>query len=200
MNKRTFNIIMACKGNFDKLLNCSVKSNSEELSPYERVIEYMSVECDSPKSSYTATNMHDIMLTAMCDYLNTCDNPGYFIRTLDEIVNKERYSMAEQIAIALELVAVKDGGKYINGFDAYFSDTTIKNENDRKKLVSDFIKNTAQKLNQYKDYEVGYGTPKNGKMIVNYNGVNYLIDVQALDKRSIEEDMKLYDYMFKDRG
>lgn len=74
------------------------------------------------------------------------------------------------------------------------SETEIKN------LTGDFIVNTAQKLNQFKEYDVGYGTPKNGKMIVNYKGVNYLIDVQALDKNTIEEDMKIYNYIFRDRS
>ena len=133
MEKRTFNIIMACKGQFSRI-DCNVnldfaESDSceyviahmypPELSPCECAIAYMSQECDRPASAYTEYEKEKIMFDAMCDYLDTCDKPSYFMRTLMDIAGKEIYNRSEQIAIALQLVQVKDNNGYINGFDKY---------------------------------------------------------------------------------
>ena len=121
MQKRTFNIIMACKGNFGEIIDCEVKCVSDELSPYEGIIEYMSTECGCIKETYNKTIMDKIMLDAMCDYLDTCDRPSSFIRTLQDIVNKEQYSIGELVAIGFSLVQVKTNEKYINGFGEYLN-------------------------------------------------------------------------------
>lgn len=130
MEKRTFDIIMACKGQFSRI-DCDINSNlaklspcerviaymyPAELNPYECVIAYMSQECDRPKSAY---EMEKIMFDAMCDYLDTCDKPSYFMRMLMDIAGKEIYNRSEQIAIAFRLTQVKDDNGYINGFGKY---------------------------------------------------------------------------------
>lgn len=42
------------------------------------------------------------------------------------------------------------------------------------------ITDMAAKLNTLKGYEVWYGNPQKGKMIVNYKGQNYLIDIEPI--------------------
>lgn len=118
MEKRTFDIIMACKGQFSRI-DCDINRNPAELSPYECVIAYMSQECDRPESAYTKYETEKIMFDAMCDYLDTCDKPSYFMRMLMDIAGKEIYNRSEQIAIAFQLTQVKDDNGYINGFDKY---------------------------------------------------------------------------------
>ena len=44
----------------------------------------------------------------------------------------------------------------------------------------ELITDLSAKVNLMKGYEVGYGNPKNGKMIINKDGVNYLITVEPL--------------------
>lgn len=60
-------------------------------------------------------------------------------------------------------------------------------------LVSDM----ASKLNNLKGYEVGYSNPRKGKMIVNHNGENYLVDIEPIGNGSLEDAMNEYGYMFK---
>lgn len=106
MNKRTFDIIMACKNHSDD--DCNVADS---------VKRYMSQECDCPISFYGESVVTDIMFNTMLDYLDTCDRPSCFIRTVREIIFGENISLGERIARAFVLVRVKtDDGKYVNGF------------------------------------------------------------------------------------
>lgn len=107
MTQRTFNIIKACK--------CGWESYKE--TPLDRVKEYMSEECACPIEHYTDGIMDRIMFKAMCDYIDTCDKPSFFLKEINDIINKEKYSRAGLIALAFYLIRVKnDEGQYINGF------------------------------------------------------------------------------------
>lgn len=108
MTQRTFNIIRACK---------HPRDNMERL--VDSVKQYMSEECDCPLEHYTDNRMNGIMFEAMCDYIDTCDKPSVFLRQIENIYDKEKYNYAELIAIAFQLVQVKDNERqYINGFTA----------------------------------------------------------------------------------
>lgn len=197
MTEKIFNIIMACKGQF-AATKPVIKKNPNDFSPLERVKVYLSVACGTPIEHYTEYVMNSIMFDTMCDYLRTCDNAGEFIRSLKEIKDVTAGTEGERIAAALELVQVKQNGKYINGFGEYLHDTLI-DEASGRRYVSEFVTNTAEMLNNIKDYEVGYGTPANGKMIVHFKDANYLVEVQALDHNNIETAMKAYSHLFKVR-
>lgn len=106
MTQRTCNIIMACKGRICK----------EEKDALTRVKHYMAEECGCSLDAYTEDRINGIMLDAMCDYLDTCDRPSAFIKSLSDIAFREKYTRGEQIASAFELVQVKNDGQYINGF------------------------------------------------------------------------------------
>jgi len=55
----------------------------------------------------------------------------------------------------------------------------------------------AQKLGMLKGYETGYSGPKKGKMIINKDGVNYLIDITPVGKGTLDEAMKIYGYWIR---
>lgn len=109
MTKRTCDIIKACKGVYF----------AEVEGQLNRVKHFMAKECQCPITVYTPHMLNVIMFDAMCDYIDSCDKPSFFLRELDRVYNKENISIAEQIAITFELVEVKDeNGNYVNGFTA----------------------------------------------------------------------------------
>ena len=61
----------------------------------------------------------------------------------------------------------------------------------------DLVNDMASKLNNLKGYNVGYSNPKKGKMIINYNGENYLVDIEPIGNGSLEDAMNEYGYVFK---
>lgn len=64
-----------------------------------------------------------------------------------------------------------------------------------------FVTETAPLLNKLKGYEVGYSNPRKGKMIINYNGVNYMVDIEpigTIGEPTLENAMKEYGFIFKD--
>lgn len=63
--------------------------------------------------------------------------------------------------------------------------------------TSNLVTDMAKKLNDLKGFEAGYGNPKKGKMIVNHNGVNFIIRVEPVQCGSIEDAMKEYDFIFR---
>lgn len=106
MTKRTCNIIKACKN----------WQGYDEVTQLDRVKKYMSDECCVPVENYTDNIMDSIMFEAMCDYIDTCDKPSAFLHEMNNLVYREKYSRAEQIAVAFELVQVCENFQYINGF------------------------------------------------------------------------------------
>lgn len=108
MTKRTCNIIRACKGRLYSDIN-------GELN---RVKAYMSEACDYPIEDYTDEQMEQIVLEAMCDYVDTCDKPSYFLRLVSNAGLGRNLTFTEKACIAFALVNVKDDNGYINGFTA----------------------------------------------------------------------------------
>lgn len=78
------------------------------------------------------------------------------------------------------------------------------NENEleeRLDLNYSFVTETARNLNRLKGYDVAYSTPKKGKMIVNYEGQNYIVDVEPIvpkngEPMSLADAMKEYGFIF----
>lgn len=64
----------------------------------------------------------------------------------------------------------------------------------------DLVHDMATRLNALKGYETGYANPRKGKLIVNYNGQNYLVEVEPIFTQgdsTIENAMKEYSYLFR---
>lgn len=64
----------------------------------------------------------------------------------------------------------------------------------------DLVHDMATKLNSHKGYEVGYANPKKGIMIVNYNGQNFLVDIEPISTKgepTLESAMDEYNYLFR---
>lgn len=129
MTKRTFNIIMACKGRFDLIQsNESFEGIEIKDTAYERVITYIAKECGLSEKNYNAEVMYNIMFVAVCDYIKTCSQ-------LDEIFSQLKIyplpgyekkltlrGTAERIADAFISVTMYDKNICINGFEKYVKD------------------------------------------------------------------------------
>lgn len=64
----------------------------------------------------------------------------------------------------------------------------------------DLVHDMATKLNSHKGYEVGYANPKRGIMIVNYNGQNFLVDIEPISTKgepTLKNAMDEYEYLFR---
>lgn len=64
----------------------------------------------------------------------------------------------------------------------------------------DLVHDMATKLNNMKGYEVGYANPKKGIMIVNFNGQNFLVDIEPIATKgepTLENAMDEYNYLFR---
>lgn len=106
MTQRTCDIIKACKGWFFPNIG----------EPLERVKHYMASKCYCKLSAYTRATLDRIMFDAMCDYVDSCDKPSFFLKTMDDLFEKEYLQRAEQIAYAFMDVEVQDNNGYVNGF------------------------------------------------------------------------------------
>lgn len=65
------------------------------------------------------------------------------------------------------------------------------------KIVTDM----AVKLNNLKGYTTAYTNPQKGKMIVDFNGQLYIMDlepIETLGENTLQQAMKEYGFMFKD--
>ena len=67
-------------------------------------------------------------------------------------------------------------------------------------LNYDIVTRTSDMLNKIKGYEVGYTNPRKGRMIVNFRGENFLIDISHLSvnigENTLDNAMKEYNYLF----
>lgn len=109
MNQRTCNIILCCKG------GCNIGRRTN-LSCLESIAAYMSKECGCSEETYTSVLMEDILREALFDYFTTSDNPSSDLRQLlKSYINKEP-SLTERIYTMFQLVDVRNGNQYINGF------------------------------------------------------------------------------------
>lgn len=73
-----------------------------------------------------------------------------------------------------------------------YHNTEIAKESANYNLVTDL----SQKINQLKGYEVAYSNPGCGKMIINKDGYNYIVEAIPAGKGSIQDAIKQYRYIF----
>lgn len=104
MTRETFNIIMACK------------NHGEYADAIESVKDYMAESCNVQREHYSSDQLTDIMKRAMYDYLDTCDKPSIFLRTMDSIFGQDKISTGEHIARAFSITQVMKDDNFINGF------------------------------------------------------------------------------------
>lgn len=68
-------------------------------------------------------------------------------------------------------------------------------------LNYDLVTDMAAKLDNLKGYDAAFMNPRKGKMIVNFNGQNYIVDVEPINTRgngSLQNAMKEYNFIFND--
>ena len=107
MTQRTFNIIMACKGNLF----------GEVPVAADRVRHYMADVCICDIDDYNDLMVEGILFDAVADYLDTCDKPSAFLNECKWLHTLPVYNTPAKImAAALTNVQVKDGFGYVNGF------------------------------------------------------------------------------------
>lgn len=59
-----------------------------------------------------------------------------------------------------------------------------------------FVADISKSLDMLKGFEVGYSNPKKGKMIINRNGINFVVDVEPIGEGTLNEAMKNYNWIF----
>ena len=81
----------------------------------EALIDFMCEKMLSPRSSYPPSIVERVARRMFVDYISTCDNPAYevdcLLEMMDHITDK-----ADALIATLELVQVRNDGKYVNGF------------------------------------------------------------------------------------
>lgn len=113
MDKRTANIILACKGHHNF---------GDDLTLKQAVAHYMSKTCACPVEHYTDRVLRGIVWEAFMDFMNTCDNPREFLYDIKEARYWCDWSPREDvdditaILIAFQLCQVRDDNGYVNGF------------------------------------------------------------------------------------
>ena len=73
-------------------------------------------------------------------------------------------------------------------------------EKARKKNY-EIVTDMAVKLNNLKGYTTAYTNPQKGKMIVDFNGQLYIMDlepIETLGENTLQQAMNEYGFMFKD--
>lgn len=116
MTQRTCNIILACKG----------KLYGDTIGMPTRVAKYMSEECACDIEAYTEDVLEGIMLTALYDYVDSCDRPSGVLHDIFQ-PNIKYSSLTAQICSALALVRVRNNdGSYVNGFKEEYIANAVK--------------------------------------------------------------------------
>ncbi|MCI8843235.1 MAG: hypothetical protein HFF08_03880 [Oscillospiraceae bacterium] len=108
MEQRTCNIIMCCKG------HCRLEGATGD--PFGDIAAYMSQECGCEKEIYQGKLLENILRTALFDYMNSANNPGYELRQLLQNYALWEPSLSERICTMFALVNVRDDNGYVNGF------------------------------------------------------------------------------------
>lgn len=131
MEERTYNLIMACKGNADKLIldaDTARPTFNKEQTPYDKALNYMAEEAGMLASWYTKADMLSILFDAVCDYMDTADRPSDVLRQCKTLSTNEKNVLtdAEKLAEILMQIRIKnDNGCYINGFGAYMAENAV---------------------------------------------------------------------------
>ncbi len=103
MTQRTCDIIWICKHSQDDALT--------------DIASYMSNLCMCPVEAYTETVLLHILTEAIYDYIDGCDKPSFFLKTLARVYGLlNNLTSAELITNTFALVDIMDNGFYVNGF------------------------------------------------------------------------------------
>ena len=102
MTEHTYNIIRCCKASL----------YPEIPNRIERVKAYLTEA--TGHENYTDAELESVLRTAVYDYIDTCDKPSFFLRSMDSL-HVNTYN--DRVATAFALVRVlSSGGTAINGF------------------------------------------------------------------------------------
>lgn len=77
---------------------------------------------------------------------------------------------------------------------------TGKSEEDLKLLGRynfDLVRDLCSKINNLKGYDTAYSDPHDGKIIINKDGMNYLVDIEPINEGDIETFMKTHQYLIR---
>lgn len=116
MDERTIGLIIFMKQyNYDKYVR------DESITLKDIAIEYMMEYSGCNKKVYTKNKIESIIFESFCDFIDAVDKPSYYIKELKKDYDFEEYSngngdIYESMLTVMEMVAVYDGNKYINGF------------------------------------------------------------------------------------
>lgn len=99
---------MCCKG------HCRLEGATGE--PFGDIAAYMSQECGGEKEIYQGKLLESILRTALFDYMDNADNPGFELRRLLQEYALWEPSLSVRICTMFALVDVCDNNGYVNGF------------------------------------------------------------------------------------
>lgn len=122
MTKETMDFIYALKKPM-----IAEDTDEDRFSLKEIAIEYLSQWSGSDKESYTEENLFSIVLRYFLDYIDSADKPSVCVRAFWEIKQRhDNYKLimkkddgmtdVDFMLSTLQLVRVKNGNKYVNGF------------------------------------------------------------------------------------
>lgn len=131
MEKRTAEIIMICKGRHDF---------GEELSSKDAIGAYLAFYCALPLELVTEDLVNRAIWDAAIDYIDNIKDtpPGAFLQTIKEAYDMHQSAWLsdmkpidwyEAVCVAFNLVSVKHGNRFINGFTEENTQFVSKNYN-----------------------------------------------------------------------
>jgi hypothetical protein len=65
--------------------------------------------------------------------------------------------------------------------------------NEKENEYYDIITDLALKIQQLKGYQTAYSKPKEGKMVINHNGINYIVEFNCIGKADIEHAFDIFE-------
>ena len=122
MKNKTLDIIVICKGR---------THYNKENTKFEAVMQYLSENSCTELNLLTERDLVRILRDAFYDYLDTCDKPSNELREFDRCFEKEKEKNSETksyinaVLDTFMLTDVRDGDKYVNGFDSRFEVTLM---------------------------------------------------------------------------
>lgn len=123
MERRTSNIILIVKGNHNY---------GEEVTEKEAIAKYMSETCSYPEELYTYSMILRIVRDVVLDYIDSCDKSSALLWDYFDSICKDEI---DKWISALKHIQVREGNKYINGFNE--NNIDVISENTGKKMFVD---------------------------------------------------------------
>lgn len=101
MNDMTLGLIYAIK-------------HREDQTMEEAAVDFLSNYTDTPKQQYNQNVLRFVLRVCFSDYIGAADHPSSVMEEFFKYCDK--YGEIQGILTTLELVKVRDHGKYVNGF------------------------------------------------------------------------------------